>query len=65
MYFSVPLSDSHSSESGSRLFAIRSRIYNSASPVSSRRGLGPLHTPKGTQKYIIASLNRPRPNIDT
>ena len=32
MYFSVPLSDSHSSESGSRLFAIRSRIYNSASP---------------------------------
>lgn len=32
MYFSVPLSDSHSSESSSRLFAIRSRIYNSASP---------------------------------
>lgn len=65
MYFSVPLSDSHSSESGSRLFAIRSRIYNSASPDLLSRGLGPLHTPKGTQKYIIASLNRPRPNIDT
>lgn len=65
MYFSVPLSDSHSSESGSRLFEIRSRIYNSASPdLLSERTWAATH-PKGTQKYIIASLNRPRPNIDT
>ena len=62
MYFSVPLSDSHSSESGSRLFAIRSRIYNSASPdLLSERTWAATHP----QKYIIASLNRPRPNIDT
>lgn len=65
MYFSVPLSDSHSSESGSRLFAIRSRIYNSASPdLLSERTWAATH-PQRYTKYIIASLNRPRPNIDT
>lgn len=52
MYFSVPLSDSHSSESGSRLFAIRSRIYNSASPdLLSERTWAATHPQRYTKVY--------------
>lgn len=65
MYFSVPLSDSHSSESGSRLFAIRSRIYNSARSESPPRSGLSRYASKRYAEVYNHPLKSPRPNTET